>query len=788
MRNACRILVGKPEGNRPLGRLRRMWVDNIKMDLREIGWDGMDWIDLAQDRDLWRALVNMGWKDNPVESDSVFDECRYTWSWGSPDILPIFAKGASGSHVYIDVYGSEVEDFSGRRSTTRLDTWVFRKVEEFLNRAKTDAVLNEKLHQDKIVFFPHLLGLDTAGHTHKPHSVDVSQADVAPLMASLIGIPVPVSSVIVASEELIALSLLGLNYYQNYYQRLLLTCVTLAFLGWIAWLLHSLVGDDSSHKKSPSFLHVQHDEVYQEHELLTFTHSRLFRGDCCVNIAFLFLVILTMSLICIQMLLLQFYIYFLLAELIWWAVAQHWATLMAAISHVRSSMGLRRLLMFFVFHVIAIEILEYWLWDPLDILSSAYWELFPRSVIKMCVVSFFYRSFLSIGMLGIAVWPIVFLLAQPVHLPLLAGWLTSCLFLALFLLLPVVGREPNTQLVVPLIFCNFHHSCQMNILFIASGVGLSPLYCSHFLPIVPTPDDRYMKMIIIHSASRMFTSYFSKPYHSCYDNEEFYPSILFHISLKSDNMHSIQILSYLCLVHMIIFTLEIQLCSTCGVTGLYVLCKSDDYQAANPKKLQITTSTFPARSCNSFVSNKTSFVLQLLRVCQLFYIVVSLFRSGNIASINSFDPNWVRCFVTVFSPFIMTLLILWKIMIPFLAVTCIYRALNIIVQVKGSKPHWRTSIAPFTSLPVMRMWVNIMFCLLQAPTGKLFFTTLLFLVLLYGLACVLTSISLWPLLEADGHCHLLRYKYEKSRVSLELGQPQNKNSVTHVTEQKQHTE
>jgi hypothetical protein len=53
-----RILVGKPEGKRPLGRPRRRWVDNIKMDLREIGWDGVDWIKLVPDRDQWRALVN----------------------------------------------------------------------------------------------------------------------------------------------------------------------------------------------------------------------------------------------------------------------------------------------------------------------------------------------------------------------------------------------------------------------------------------------------------------------------------------------------------------------------------------------------------------------------------------------------------------------------------------------------------------------------------------------------------------------------------------------------------
>jgi hypothetical protein len=57
-RNACRILVGKPKGKRPPGRPRHRWVGNIKIDLREVGWGGMDWIDLARDRDQWRALVN----------------------------------------------------------------------------------------------------------------------------------------------------------------------------------------------------------------------------------------------------------------------------------------------------------------------------------------------------------------------------------------------------------------------------------------------------------------------------------------------------------------------------------------------------------------------------------------------------------------------------------------------------------------------------------------------------------------------------------------------------------
>jgi hypothetical protein len=57
-RGAHRALVGKPEGRRPLERPRHSWEENIKMDLREVGWGGIDWINLAQNRDRWRAVVN----------------------------------------------------------------------------------------------------------------------------------------------------------------------------------------------------------------------------------------------------------------------------------------------------------------------------------------------------------------------------------------------------------------------------------------------------------------------------------------------------------------------------------------------------------------------------------------------------------------------------------------------------------------------------------------------------------------------------------------------------------
>ncbi len=73
------------------------------------------------------CLCFSGWKENPVEFDSVFNESRYTWSWGSPDILPMFSRGAHGNHVHMETYPAESEDFAGA-DLKKLDIWVFDKV------------------------------------------------------------------------------------------------------------------------------------------------------------------------------------------------------------------------------------------------------------------------------------------------------------------------------------------------------------------------------------------------------------------------------------------------------------------------------------------------------------------------------------------------------------------------------------------------------------------------------------------------------------------------------------
>lgn len=114
------------------------------------------------------SAVTTGWKLNPVDFDSVFNRSRHTWSWGSPDILPMFSEGAVPGRVDADYYPPEFEDFS--TDATMLDTWVFDKVKAMFKEARTNHTLDQELRKEKNVFFLHLLGLDTTGHSYRPYS------------------------------------------------------------------------------------------------------------------------------------------------------------------------------------------------------------------------------------------------------------------------------------------------------------------------------------------------------------------------------------------------------------------------------------------------------------------------------------------------------------------------------------------------------------------------------------------------------------------------------------------
>ena len=114
------------------------------------------------------SAVATGWKLNPVHFDSVFNRSRHTWSWGSPDILPMFKEGAVPGRIDADTYPPDFEDYS--KDATELDVWVFDKVKQLFASAKTNATVDNALRQDQNVFFLHLLGIDNTGHSYRPYS------------------------------------------------------------------------------------------------------------------------------------------------------------------------------------------------------------------------------------------------------------------------------------------------------------------------------------------------------------------------------------------------------------------------------------------------------------------------------------------------------------------------------------------------------------------------------------------------------------------------------------------
>ncbi|KAM7175342.1 GPI ethanolamine phosphate transferase 1 isoform 3-T5 [Macrochelys suwanniensis] len=748
------------------------------------------------------SAVAKGWKENPVEFDSIFNESKYTWSWGSPDILPMFAKGASGDHVYTYCYTAEKEDF-GAQDATKLDTWVFDHVKNFFQAARSNQTLFSKVNEEKVVLFLHLLGIDTNGHAHRPNSreykdnirkvdeginnivsmledfygndgktafiltsdhgmtdwgshgaghpsetltpliawgagvnypqkvasqffedeflkewklekwkrLDVNQADIAPLMASLIGVPFPLNSVgilpldylnnsahfkaesmftnavqileqfkmkmtqkkettlsflftpfqllsdteqinilrkarsyihqekyhevVSLCETLISLALEGLSYYHTYDRLFLGISVVMGFVGWTSYVILLIVKTHTSLTRST-----------QDNKASTVL---LLYGFAAIGILIAFFLL-------IQTCPWTYYIYCLLPVPVWYAVVKEFRVIQDLVS-LLLVFPLGQSIGFLVAGALGIEIL---------------------------VFSFFYRSTLTVGLIAFAGWPLITRLWAQAKVTTLS-WTLLCLLLAMFPLMPVVGREPNISLV----------TVASLVILLISSFSLAFL-CKSKNKYVPKKD---LTVLLFQMLSIALSTYVVNSTHSSLHHKQGLPvinQIISWITLASSLF--VPLLSptffFQRLLSILLSLMSSYLLLSTGYEALFPLALSGLMFAwiymekealqhyGDSLKTKLAVLNF------SYTTDITQFrQLHLDDIRRsfffVFFIVTAFFGTGNIASVNSFDPASIYCFLTVFNPFIMGSLLVWKIAIPFVLVSCAFEAVQVTTQLSS---------------------------------------------------------------------------------------------------------
>ncbi|KAM6971119.1 GPI ethanolamine phosphate transferase 1 isoform 1-T1 [Tautogolabrus adspersus] len=748
------------------------------------------------------SAVAKGWKENPVEFDSVFNESRHSWCWGSPDILPMFSKGASGDHMYTHTYPAGEEDFAST-DASRLDTWVFNQVKSFFESAKSNSSLKASLLEDRNVFFLHLLGIDTNGHAHRPMSqeyldnialvdtgvaemvsiieeffdndgrtayvftsdhgmtnwgshgaghpsetltplvawgagvnsahkvtepqpyddgylqewnlehirrVDVNQADIAPLMASLIGVPFPLNSVgvlpllylnnsdqfkaesmytnaveileqfkvkmtqktettlsflftpyqplteskqaemthkariliqlekygdaISLCQSLISRSLEGLVYYHTY-DRFFLGCsVVFGFVGWTSYVVLVILKTHASLDRHPSLLRQ------------TPSHS-LARLCMCVTVGITVFLLIQRSPV-------TYYIYCLLPVPVWYSVLKESGTLTDLIRSA-PSLPLWKCFCYFVLVAFGIELL---------------------------VVSFFHRAMLTVGLASFSLWPFVSGLFGRAKFRSLS-WSLGCLCLAAFPLMPVVGREPNIHLVTCAgLLTLFTSAC-----YLWSSRHRTPLHLSDRPQFVT-------QMLLV-----AVCAYVPSLTHSSLQQKQGLPllnQIISWTTLASSLL--VPLLSSTRIFHRL---LSIFL----SLTATYLLLSTGSealfppvlswlmFVWINIEQEALLAQGVSGRQELSTIDFSANIDITKMRQLKLddirrsyffvFFIITAFFGTGNIASINSFDPASVYCFLTVFNPFIMGGLMMWKVIIPFIIVMCTFETIQVATQLSS---------------------------------------------------------------------------------------------------------
>ncbi|XP_013380261.1 GPI ethanolamine phosphate transferase 1 [Lingula anatina] len=807
------------------------------------------------------SAVAKGWKENPVEFDSVFNESQTTWSWGSPDILPMFAKG-KGIKCRCGVYF----------------------IHEFFEEAKRNASLARLLSQDRIVLFLHLLGLDTCGHSQKPHSEeylrnirivdegiknisqvvdsyfqqdgrtsyimtadhgmtnwgshgaghphetltplvawgagirravpptsqdgysdtfsedwnlshlkrsDVNQADIAPLMSSLIGIAFPLNSVgllpldylnntmeykaksifanaqqilaqyqvkmsqkqettlsalfkpfmpltlskqadkmrsirsdiqtekfqeaIDQSKELIQLALDGLTYYHSYDRFFLGVSVAFGFLGWMAFVFTLIIRD--------------HTDISKHRTKMELSDLPVWRTERGLAVVFAAVAMTVIILLFVQSLPFSHYVYCLLPVILWWEVIRRNTILEDAWKN-----GIKN-------NVLTVLLI-------LGIGGGG---------LEIIVMGFFRRELLSVGFISMAVWPWVSSTSKA-HRKTVLAWSISCILVAIFPMMPVVGRGANYSLVtlagVLALVCAV--MCLWGLK--SSGMGITGHEKYINLGILP-----YIQMGVIFASVLIVTTTAWS-----ISNKEGLPLVnqlgswtILGLSIILPLFSATQLYHRLYSIAMALFAPYLLMSTAHEGMFCLALCLllfswlQMEYKLAQTEKSISDGHKQLVRALDkvdfSQMDTVERHLIQADLRCAYFFvflIISAFFGTGNIASINSFDPASVYCFLTVFSPFVMGALMLWKNLIPFLLVTCTFHAIHLSLQVPTK--------SLFLVVLLMSDFMGLQFFFMVQDHGSwleigtsishyvVVMCSIIFLIMFLGLATILTSWRIGP--------------------------------------------
>lgn len=715
------------------------------------------------------SAIFKGWKENPVEFDSVFNRSQTTYSWGSPDILSIFSNEMNSEKIFADSYPAEVEQFSKSANTSVLDMWVFEKVKHFFEKTENIEILTSK---KKVILFLHLLGMDTSGHVHKPYSSlftenliivdhgietivqlidrvtnhdqkttyiftsdhgmtdkgshgsghpvetetpfvawgagirhwknawiedtaknaiidgvivprwDMNQADVAPLISSLLGQAIPKNSCgklpkqYLNANDMYVAEFMRKNFeqlYQQYdhykYQS------SQKLFQWnipkkesdYATIISKLKNDMESVYRAKNFKQVialcdvlidvtleaiEFYQTYYKHELLLM-----------LTIAMIGWILIVLS----KVFVFEPVFSKISRKLIWGG----FVCVILIIGYNILQRTPKTVIFYFVLPV--------FLWIPVLASWKTYIRVINMKVIgqsvifvgcaEICVIAFFQRSVLSLFLLGNTIY-LSYHLKRNNSGSLLLSIIASNIALAIFPILPVVEKDSNHPWL--LVFGV--------LLWSVANTMVNIKYTENYM-------FRCMQCVVCwSSAVNLLIS-------------------IYMIETGIDLSWMNRTLSWLFLVISFVIpfttstTIVIRLMAITINYAVPFMILSLSYEPLFLFAFSVSMfSWLLAENEIATYSQKITKLSFLYEITQnkpvdfgdfrraltfVLYILVSFFGTGNMATVSSFDPNWVRLLVSTFSPFLMASLIIMKLLIPILVAVCCLKSLQIITKVKA---------------------------------------------------------------------------------------------------------